>query len=240
MPVVGEQLQESLAVEDRRPLVTQPAAGCWGKDSGHARYLALKSGRLLRPEWPHGEHFAHRLIDDAATVTDAELEASWAMRRHSCLTTIWLRRRSTCWRPATLVACSTSCWAEPAAPAAARLRKSFDQGEQGAHSDGDVPRVLLRGVPVVMLKDLTGIGFSTANIRRDSEQHGAWSGFPLRSGDVVLARSAELLCHARSRSPNGCVGLSGGMRAAGARRRRRMPVTCLSPWPVPGATVRRD
>ncbi|MFD7071080.1 hypothetical protein ACFV97_28035 [Streptomyces sp. NPDC059913] len=35
------------------------------------------------------------------------------------------------------------------------------QREKADHSDGDVPRVLLRSVPVVMPKDLTGIDFST-------------------------------------------------------------------------------
>ena len=44
------------------------------KDSGHARYLVLKSGRFLRPEWPHSERFARDLIEDAATITDAEFD----------------------------------------------------------------------------------------------------------------------------------------------------------------------
>ena len=46
------------------------------KDSGHARYLVLKSGRFLRPGWPHAEHFVRHLIDDSATITDVELERS--------------------------------------------------------------------------------------------------------------------------------------------------------------------
>ncbi|MGW5215278.1 DUF6000 family protein [Streptomyces sp. NPDC004051] len=60
------------------------------KDSGHARYLVLKSGRFLRPEWPHGERFAHHLIDDAATITDAELEALLGYEWRSRLTAAWL------------------------------------------------------------------------------------------------------------------------------------------------------
>ncbi|MGW1183255.1 DUF6000 family protein [Streptomyces drozdowiczii] len=60
------------------------------KDSGNARYLVLKSGRFLRPEWPHGERFAHHLIDDAATITDAELEALLGYEWRSRLTAAWL------------------------------------------------------------------------------------------------------------------------------------------------------
>ncbi|MFJ5561004.1 DUF6000 family protein [Streptomyces sp. NPDC093250] len=60
------------------------------KDSGHARYLVLKSGRFLRPEWPHGERFAHHLIGDAATITDAELEALLGYEWRSRLTAAWL------------------------------------------------------------------------------------------------------------------------------------------------------
>jgi hypothetical protein len=60
------------------------------KDSGHARYLVLKSGRFLRPEWPHGERFAHHLVDDAAKITDAELEALLGYEWRSRLTAAWL------------------------------------------------------------------------------------------------------------------------------------------------------
>ncbi|MEU2063005.1 N-6 DNA methylase [Streptomyces sp. NPDC013455] len=51
----------------------------------------------------------------------------------------------------------------------------------------------LGGVPVVMPKDLTGSGFSTANIRRISERQASeLERFHLRPGDVVLARRGEL------------------------------------------------
>ncbi|MFG2998476.1 DUF6000 family protein, partial [Streptomyces sp. NPDC048340] len=60
------------------------------KDSGHARYLVLKSGRFLRPEWAHAERFAHHLIDDSATITDAELEALLGYEWRSRLTAAWL------------------------------------------------------------------------------------------------------------------------------------------------------
>ncbi|MFJ4859874.1 N-6 DNA methylase [Streptomyces sp. NPDC088748] len=49
------------------------------------------------------------------------------------------------------------------------------------------------GVPVVMPRDLTGNGFSTASIRYVSERHASQlARFRLRAGDVVLARRGEL------------------------------------------------
>ncbi len=49
------------------------------------------------------------------------------------------------------------------------------------------------GVPVVMPRDLTGSGFSTASIRHISEQQAReLERFRLRPGDVVLARRGEL------------------------------------------------
>ena len=49
------------------------------------------------------------------------------------------------------------------------------------------------GVPVVMPKDLTGSGFSTASIRHISERQATeLERFRLRRGDVVLARRGEL------------------------------------------------
>ncbi|MEU9467220.1 DUF6000 family protein [Streptomyces avermitilis] len=60
------------------------------KDSGRPRYLDLKSGRVLRPGWPHAERFARHLIEDAATIADAELEALLAYEWRSRLTAAWL------------------------------------------------------------------------------------------------------------------------------------------------------
>ncbi|WP_327338656.1 N-6 DNA methylase [Streptomyces sp. NBC_01324] len=49
------------------------------------------------------------------------------------------------------------------------------------------------GIPVVMPRDLTGSGFSTASIRHISAHHAEkLERFRLRSGDVVLARRGEL------------------------------------------------
>jgi hypothetical protein len=60
------------------------------KGSGRPRYLDLKSRRLLRPGWPHAERFARHLTDDAATITDAELEALLGYEWRSRLTAAWL------------------------------------------------------------------------------------------------------------------------------------------------------
>lgn len=56
------------------------------KDSDHPRYLELNSRRVLRPGWPYAESFARHLIDDAAAITDAELEALLAYEWRSRLT----------------------------------------------------------------------------------------------------------------------------------------------------------
>jgi hypothetical protein len=60
------------------------------KGSGRPRYLDLKSRRLLRPGGPHAERFARHLTDDAATITDAELEALLGYEWRSRLTAAWL------------------------------------------------------------------------------------------------------------------------------------------------------
>ncbi|WP_257140437.1 DUF6000 family protein [Streptomyces sp. or3] len=60
------------------------------KGSDHPRYRELKSGRVLRPGWPHAERFARHLIDDAATISDAELEALLGFEWRARLTAAWL------------------------------------------------------------------------------------------------------------------------------------------------------
>ncbi|CAM5231027.1 DUF6000 family protein [Streptomyces tanashiensis] len=60
------------------------------KDSDHPRYLELNSRRVMRPGWPYAERFARHLIDDAAAITDAELEALLAYEWRSRLTAAWL------------------------------------------------------------------------------------------------------------------------------------------------------
>ncbi|MFZ3472629.1 DUF6000 family protein [Streptomyces sp. 4.24] len=59
------------------------------KDSDRPRHLELGSG-FLRPGWPHRKRFTRKLIEDAATITDAELEALFAYEWRSRLTAAWL------------------------------------------------------------------------------------------------------------------------------------------------------
>ncbi|WP_329404362.1 DUF6000 family protein [Streptomyces melanogenes] len=83
-------------------------------DSGHPRYLELNSAHLLRPGWPHAERFARHLIDDAATITDEELEALLAYEWRSRLTAAWLigvgRRASFRERIESLLLASEVCY----------------------------------------------------------------------------------------------------------------------------------
>ncbi|WP_406356221.1 DUF6000 family protein [Streptomyces sp. NBC_01635] len=60
------------------------------KDSPHPRYLELNSYRFLRPGWPHSKRFTRRLLDDAATITDAELVALLGFEWRARLTAAWL------------------------------------------------------------------------------------------------------------------------------------------------------
>ncbi|MBD0843042.1 DUF6000 family protein [Streptomyces sp. TRM68416] len=42
---------------------------------GLPRYLVLNGGRLLGPRWRHTNRFTRHLLNDAAAITDEELEA---------------------------------------------------------------------------------------------------------------------------------------------------------------------
>lgn len=119
------------------------------KDSGRARYLVLKSGRFLRPEWPHGESFAHHLIDDAATITDAELEALLGYEWRSRLTAAWLigvDRRDRCReRIGDLLLASEVCFSGSAyCFALARFGTHADAEILTAYLDRYLPRTDLR------------------------------------------------------------------------------------------------
>ncbi|MEU4170780.1 DUF6000 family protein [Streptomyces sp. NPDC026665] len=60
------------------------------KDSDRPRYMDLASTRVLRPGWPHAEHHARQVIEDAAAITDAELNALLGYEWRSRLTAAWL------------------------------------------------------------------------------------------------------------------------------------------------------
>ncbi|XHM63144.1 DUF6000 family protein [Streptomyces nigra] len=119
------------------------------KDSGRARYLVLKSGRFLRPEWPHGESFAQHLIDDAATITDAELEALLGYEWRSRLTAAWLigvdRRDRFRERIGALLLASEFCFSGSAyCFALARFGTHADAEILTAYLDHYLPRTDLR------------------------------------------------------------------------------------------------
>ncbi|WP_448318449.1 DUF6000 family protein [Streptomyces sp. CO7] len=119
------------------------------KDSGHARYLVLKSGRFLQPEWPHAERFAHHLIDDSATITDAELEALLGYEWRSRLTAGWLigvgRRATFRERIGDLLLASELCFSGGAyCFALARFGAHADAEILAAYLDRYLPRTDLR------------------------------------------------------------------------------------------------
>ncbi|GAA0307064.1 hypothetical protein GCM10010302_52240 [Streptomyces polychromogenes] len=104
------------------------------KDSDHPRYLELNSARVLRPGWPHAKRFARHLIDDAATITDAELEALLAYEWRSRLTAAWLigvdRRESFRKRIGNLLLASEVCYSGGA--------YCFALARFGTHADAEI------------------------------------------------------------------------------------------------------
>ncbi|MGW1501686.1 DUF6000 family protein [Streptomyces mirabilis] len=119
------------------------------KDSDHPRYLELNSARVLRPGWPHAKRFARHLIEDAATITDAELEALLAYEWRSRLTAAWLigvgRRASFRERLGDLLLASEVCYSGSAyCFALARLGTHADAEILTAYLDHYLPRTDLR------------------------------------------------------------------------------------------------
>ncbi|MFJ7268702.1 DUF6000 family protein [Streptomyces sp. NPDC099050] len=119
------------------------------KDSERPRYLELGSGRVLRPGWPHAERFARHLIEDAATITDAELEALLAYEWRSRLTAAWLigvgRRTLFLERIGDLLLASEVCYSGGGyCFALARLGTPADAEILTAYLDRYLPRTDLR------------------------------------------------------------------------------------------------
>ncbi len=119
------------------------------KDSEHPRYRVLKSGRALQPGWPHGERFARHLIDDAATITDAELEALLGYEWRSRLTAAWLigvgRRATFRERIGDLLLASEFCFSGRGyCFALARLGTHADAEILSSYLDRYLPRTDLR------------------------------------------------------------------------------------------------
>ncbi|MFF3036329.1 DUF6000 family protein [Streptomyces rubiginosohelvolus] len=119
------------------------------KDSGGPRYRDLKSGRVLQPGWPHAELFARHLIDDAATITDAELAALLGFEWRSRLTAAWLigvgRRDAFRERIGDLLLASEVCYSGGAyCFALARFGTHVDAEILTAYLDRYLPRTALR------------------------------------------------------------------------------------------------
>ncbi|MEU0097331.1 DUF6000 family protein [Streptomyces sp. NPDC006267] len=119
------------------------------KDSDHPRYRELKSGRVLRPGWPHAERFARHLIDDAATISDAELEALLGFEWRARLTAAWLigvgRRASFRERIGNLLLASEVCYSGGAyCFALAQFGTRADAEILNAYLDRYLPRTDLR------------------------------------------------------------------------------------------------
>jgi hypothetical protein len=119
------------------------------KDSDHPRYRELKSSRVLRQGWPHAERFARSLIDDAAAITDAELNALLGYEWRSRLTAAWLigvdRRTSFRERIGGLLLASEFCYSGGAyCFALARFGTQADAEILTAYLDHYLPRADLR------------------------------------------------------------------------------------------------
>ncbi|WP_418958894.1 DUF6000 family protein [Streptomyces tritici] len=119
------------------------------KDSGRPRYLDLKSRRVLLPGWPHAEGFIRHLVDDAATISDAELEALLGYEWRSRLTAGWLigvdRRASFRERLGDLLLASEFCYSGGAyCFALARFGTPADAEILTAYLDHYLPRTDLR------------------------------------------------------------------------------------------------
>ncbi|MFF3164102.1 DUF6000 family protein [Streptomyces sp. NPDC003273] len=151
------------------------------KDSDHPRYRELKSGRVLRPGWPHTERFTRHLIDDAATITDAELEALLGYEWRSRLTAAWLigvgRRATFRERIGDLLLASEFCFSGSAyCFALARFGTHADAEILSAYLDYYLPRTDLRYDQPAALGALLRLDaqLSTHHADRFTEPDGLW------------------------------------------------------------------
>lgn len=147
------------------------------KDSDHPRYRELKSGRVLRPGWPHAEPFARHLIDDAATITNDELEALLCYEWRSRLTAAWLigvgRRGTFRERIGDLLLASEVCYSGGAyCFALARFGTHADAEILTAYLDRYLPRTALRYDQPAALGALLRLG--THHADRFTPPGGLW------------------------------------------------------------------
>jgi hypothetical protein len=151
------------------------------KDSDHPRYRDLKSGRVLRPGWPHAERFTRHLIDDAATITDAELESLLGYEWRSRFTAAWLigvgRRATFRERIGDLLLASEFCFSGSAyCFALARFDTHADAEILTAYLDRYLPRTDLRYDQPAALGALLRLDarLGTHHADRFAEPDGLW------------------------------------------------------------------
>ncbi|MFB7030367.1 MULTISPECIES: DUF6000 family protein [unclassified Streptomyces] len=116
---------------------------------GIPRYLVLGGGRFLSPRWWHTTRFTRHLLNDAAAITDEELEALLGYEWRSRLTAAWLigidRRERFRERIGDLLLASEVCYSGGAyCFALARFGTHTDAEILTAYLDHYLPRTDLR------------------------------------------------------------------------------------------------
>ncbi|WP_225799365.1 DUF6000 family protein [Streptomyces sp. NK15101] len=119
------------------------------KGEGRPRYMELLGGRYMNPDRPPRPGFVGGIIEDAAAVTDEELDALLAYEWRSRYTAAWLigvdRRASFRERLGELLLASEVCYAGGAyCFALARLGTRADAEVLAAYLDRYLPRTDLR------------------------------------------------------------------------------------------------
>ncbi|MFF0217138.1 DUF6000 family protein [Streptomyces vinaceus] len=101
---------------------------------GLPRYLVLNGGRFLGPRWWHTTRFTRHLLNDAAAITDEELEALLGYEWRSRLTAAWLigvgRRATFRERIGDLLLASEVCYSGSA--------YCFALARFGTHADAEI------------------------------------------------------------------------------------------------------
>ncbi|NED36382.1 DUF6000 family protein [Streptomyces sp. SID8499] len=177
--------------------------------AGLPRYLVLNGGRFLGPRWRHTTRFTRHLIDDAAAITDEELEALLGYEWRSRLTAAWLigvdRRERFRARIGDLLLASEVCYSGGAyCFALARFGTHADAEILTAYLDRYLPRTDLHYDQPAALGALLRLDahLGTRHADRFTEPDGLWDewvkgvgrlGYPSCS-PVEQRRSTDLQC----------------------------------------------
>ncbi|MFC9388135.1 DUF6000 family protein [Streptomyces venezuelae] len=151
------------------------------RDEGRPRYMELKGGRYLWPDQPPRHRFARLVTEDAAAITDAELDALLAYEWRSRFTAAWLigvdRRASFRDRIGELLLAGEVCFAGAGyAFALARLGTRADAELLAAYLDRYLPRTELRYDQAPVLGALLRLdaGLGTSYAERFTAPGGLW------------------------------------------------------------------